>query len=59
MELNKRKRLSDCHQVMMFQSTAISTLTKRIFKEQDHIAFENSKKNQRAESIEDTNPEGT
>ena len=60
-ELNKGKRLTDCRQVMMFQLTATFTLMKRIFEEGDLIALENRKKNpnQRAESKENTNSEGT
>lgn len=61
MELNKRKKLTDCHLVMMFQLTVTSTQTMRIFVEGDLIGLENRKKNQnqRAESKKITNSEGT
>jgi cytoskeletal protein CcmA (bactofilin family) len=69
MELNKGKRLTDCRQVMMFQLTIIYLkirvnkliIAMRIFEEGDLIALENRKKNpnQRAESKENTNSEGT
>ena len=61
MELNKRKKLTDCHLVMMFQLTVTSTQTMRILVEGDLIALENRKKNQnqRAESKKITNSEGT
>ncbi len=59
MVVNKGKRQTDCHQVMMFQLTVTSTQTKRIFVEGDPIGLENRKKsqNRRAESKEDTNLE--
>jgi hypothetical protein len=61
MELNKRKKKTDCHLVMMFQLTVTSTQTMRILVEGDLIALENRKKNQnqRAESKKITNSEGT
>jgi hypothetical protein len=61
MELNKRKKITDCHLVMMFQLTVTSTQTMRILVEGDLIALENRKKNQnqRAESKKITNSEGT
>lgn len=61
MELNKRKKLTDCHLVMMFQLTVTSTQMTRIFVEGDLIALENRKKNQnqRAESKKITNSVGT
>jgi hypothetical protein len=61
MELNNRKKITDCHLVMMFQLTVTSTQTMRILVEGDLIALENRKKNQnqRAESKKITNSEGT
>jgi hypothetical protein len=61
MELNKRKKITDCLLVMMFQLTVTSTQTMRILVEGDLIALENRKKNQnqRAESKKITNSEGT
>jgi hypothetical protein len=61
MELNKRKKITDWHLVMMFQLTVTSTQTMRILVEGDLIALENRKKNQnqRAESKKITNSEGT
>jgi hypothetical protein len=61
MELNNRKKITDCHLVMMFQLTVTSSQTMRILVEGDLIALENRKKNQnqRAESKKITNSEGT
>jgi len=58
-EVNKGKIRIDCHQVMMFQLTATSTQTKRIFEGENPIALENRKKsqNQRVERKKDTNLE--